>query len=1093
MMFTVDTDMPLHGVKPISELKDTFNGGTIKVIGMILGISRTRPYKPKDNGRPYTIHVIDFSIPKMKQNGYFEGRDFNRRELLNKTFDIIMFENNFDILNEIILKEYDINLKDKVRYYKLDKKYEYLYEDQWDIYEAKDVYLKLGILDDEDIIKRRDKKYFLLEDKHIWICVGVNEHNYNGICELRSYNQMRVLKNDMLQSSMIDNGLKWLWDSFYKFYGKTDVFEDIFYDEDYSKIVKNYRNSLPSKKRLIEEDEGRKERMKRKTSESSIIREVDRKEKRKRFLDSNYSLIRELDSDNIYEEGEEGEEGEGRVKYEPRFIVVNKIRIIDGDLEGIDYAFLYKHELFLKRVRVLIVDEEGNEMMIYVMEGELCDFLKISIGEQEYFEKLNECIQKRIMCGFSEKEHSDEYFGMQNNLQQHQLLQLHLQQQAAQQSTQRYQQFNYNLQQDDNQILTSSIPSNYHSFNKDIYLNPQLSSLAQQQQQQQQSDDFFISPHSSFSSVSRDSLLNNNILHHTQSLNQNQNQNHNQFNQNLPLELQGGVNNIFNRRPSYAADLHSNQNTLSISSNQRNDLYDLKNKSLVNSRSSLDYNNNNNNNIIINGGNNNNSSDNNINNHIDTKSNINNNNINNNNSNNNNNTTTTTNNNNHFQQQQQQQQQPRLYSSPTPQSNTSSQSDHDSTYIALDDGLLLNKLTNTIITSPELKRQFNQCSIYFGDFDAAMQIINQLNTLLDLSTIERNLDSSVQLNVIQHRINKLLEFLLKQNEDLKSVHHIGNKNYSLILNKNGRLDLISLPKNSNLQLMPKDLIIIEGDRGKDLVMVLKPIIDFKFALFFNYLKKKLHLKSLEFGNDLSTSRKQNNHHQNNNNNNNNGQKSIINEDENFITLPNKQILRFAKPHELNQLILKYNDEIMAYRICLNYSASLNLDLIIKNVEFQFDKKKLIIYYYCLQRLDFRGLIKELFKIYKTRIWLCAILPLEKTFKPLLDYELEKRDIRIDNSITGSYNQNSNINKLKCSSSTEIISNSLDNQSHNQLYRSNSNVVNDKFPSSDQIYQFTEITEPIYFHCKVFSNLINMFQFEISNYEIFKDRYWFLDE
>ena len=211
---------------------------------------------------------------------------------------------------------------------------------------------------------------------------------------------------------------------------------------------------------------------------------------------------------------------------------------------------------------------------------------------------------------------------------------------------------------------------------------------------------------------------------------------------------------------------------------------------------------------------------------------------------------------------------------------------------------------------------------------------------------------------------------------------------------------------------------------------------------------------------------------------------------------------------------------MAYRICLNYSASLNLNLIIKNVEFQFDKKKLIIYYYCLQRLDFRGLIKELFKIYKTRIWLCAILPLEKSFRPLLDYELEKRNIKLDNvdELISPYL----ITKLKSNSSlistdsmidpltTIPNSNTKSNSAIDNLtppstassnvngnltvsYRSNTNVVNDKFPISDQIYQFNEINDPIYFHCKIFSNLIKMFCFEISNKDLFSDRYWFLDD
>lgn len=49
-----------------------------------------------------------------------------------------------------------------------------------------------------------------------------------------------------------------------------------------------------------------------------------------------------------------------------------------------------------------------------------------------------------------------------------------------------------------------------------------------------------------------------------------------------------------------------------------------------------------------------------------------------------------------------------------------------------------------------------------------------------------------------------------------------------------------------------------------------------------------------------------------------------------------------------------------------------MNIKILNAEFQFDRKKLTFYYICQERNDFRDLIKELFKFYKTRIWLCAI-------------------------------------------------------------------------------------------------------------------------
>lgn len=282
--------------------------------------------------------------------------------------------------------------------------------------------------------------------------------------------------------------------------------------------------------------------------------------------------------------------------------------------------------------------------------------------------------------------------------------------------------------------------------------------------------------------------------------------------------------------------------------------------------------------------------------------------------------------------------------------------------VHLDNGLLLED--NFIITSKELQEQYHKTINYFGDIALSKNIVNELNSLCNLN------DDSV----LNQRISKILKFLKFKNDDLK----FQTKNYTLILNKNNKIDLISIPKNSNLKLLKNDLIIIEGDRGKDLVLVLEPMISFNFAILFNYLKKKLHLKSLTFGQEPILNNFSIQQHSNQQ------QQQLINEDENFITLPNKQILRFVKPFEINQLFLKFNDELMTLKLCLNYILNLNLKLVIRNVEFQFDKKKIIIYYYCNKRLDFRGLIKELFKVYKTRIWLCAILPTDNDAKYILD-------------------------------------------------------------------------------------------------------------
>lgn len=43
-----------------------------------------------------------------------------------------------------------------------------------------------------------------------------------------------------------------------------------------------------------------------------------------------------------------------------------------------------------------------------------------------------------------------------------------------------------------------------------------------------------------------------------------------------------------------------------------------------------------------------------------------------------------------------------------------------------------------------------------------------------------------------------------------------------------------------------------------------------------------------------------------------------------------------------------------------------------------DRRKLTFYFKANERIDFRELVRELFKIYKTRIWMCAYASLKTT-------------------------------------------------------------------------------------------------------------------
>ena len=86
----------------------------------------------------------------------------------------------------------------------------------------------------------------------------------------------------------------------------------------------------------------------------------------------------------------------------------------------------------------------------------------------------------------------------------------------------------------------------------------------------------------------------------------------------------------------------------------------------------------------------------------------------------------------------------------------------------------------------------------------------------------------------------------------------------------------------------------------------------------------------------------------------------------------KMIYRHAQPPEVNMLLDKARDEAKALSICRAKCKQKNLDMEVVDAEFQWDRKKLTFFFLAEQRIDFRDLVKDLFKIYKTRIWMCAV-------------------------------------------------------------------------------------------------------------------------
>jgi len=83
----------------------------------------------------------------------------------------------------------------------------------------------------------------------------------------------------------------------------------------------------------------------------------------------------------------------------------------------------------------------------------------------------------------------------------------------------------------------------------------------------------------------------------------------------------------------------------------------------------------------------------------------------------------------------------------------------------------------------------------------------------------------------------------------------------------------------------------------------------------------------------------------------------------------KKILKPATQSEIDQLPIKVERERSAMEFCQNKAKELDLPMSITGAEFQFDGKKLTFYYTAQSYVDFRCLVKVLFRTFGMRIWM----------------------------------------------------------------------------------------------------------------------------
>ncbi|ODV83643.1 hypothetical protein CANARDRAFT_209057 [[Candida] arabinofermentans NRRL YB-2248] len=219
-----------------------------------------------------------------------------------------------------------------------------------------------------------------------------------------------------------------------------------------------------------------------------------------------------------------------------------------------------------------------------------------------------------------------------------------------------------------------------------------------------------------------------------------------------------------------------------------------------------------------------------------------------------------------------------------------------------------------------------------------LSIYNQVN----LYFTSPNQDSLNLLNLLKNLNNSNLpKFQINSS-------YLNNIKFYLICFKSGRLDVFYLSNDNPLLLNLNDLVIVEADRGFDLGKVVKLNISIDEARLLKFKQFKDQQAVLNTPTTTTTNNKSS---------------------PPILQFP-KSIIRLATFNEIQQLISKNLDEEKSLNLCQLKIKSHNLTMLITDCEFQFDRKKLTFYYNSNLRIDFRNLVKELFKIYKTRIWMC---------------------------------------------------------------------------------------------------------------------------
>jgi len=172
--------------------------------------------------------------------------------------------------------------------------------------------------------------------------------------------------------------------------------------------------------------------------------------------------------------------------------------------------------------------------------------------------------------------------------------------------------------------------------------------------------------------------------------------------------------------------------------------------------------------------------------------------------------------------------------------------------------------------------------------------------------------------------------------------------------KAGRTDLFYLTDLSQ-DIRVGDLVIVEADRGKDLGKVVNDSITLAEVEAFQRQQAERGFGGGggHTGNSEPTSPGGNGQ----------GGKKEINP---------KMIYGKAGQQDMQLYATKTQDELKALQLCQSKVRAKKLPMEVIDAEYQWDRRKLTFYFIAEKRIDFRELVRELFRLYKTRIWMASL-------------------------------------------------------------------------------------------------------------------------